>query len=84
MVRNSVRAVGHPSRKIYGNEPRPVSTHLTRPLRGCRLRDCGAPDCPTCYGSEAARLYREQKACDHDEHDHGICIEDAADAREDR
>ena len=69
-------------------------------MMGCRLRDCGAPDCPTCYGAEAARLYREQQACDHDEHDHdhGICLacgsditdtlagqaEDAADAREDR
>jgi Fe2+ or Zn2+ uptake regulation protein len=51
-----------------------------------------------CAGAEAARLYREQQACGHDEHDHGICLacgaditdtlagqaEDAADAREDR
>jgi hypothetical protein len=51
-----------------------------------------------CYGAAAARLYREQQACDHAEHDHGICLacgadildtlagqaEDAADAREDR
>ena len=75
-----------------------MSTHLTRPMMGCRLRDCGALDCPTCAGAEAARLYREQQSCDHDEHEHGICIdcgaditdtlagqaEDAADAREDR
>ena len=75
-----------------------MPNHLTRPLLGCRLRDCGAPDCPVCYGAEAARLYREQQVCGHDEHDHGICIEcgaditdtlagqaeDAADAREDR
>ena len=75
-----------------------MSTHLTRPMMGCRLRDCGAPDCPTCAGAEAARLYREQQVCEHDEHDHGICLacgaditdtlagqaEDAADAREDR
>ena len=73
-------------------------SHLTRPLLGCRLRDCGASDCPTCYGAEAARIYREQQACGHDEHDHGICIEcgadildtlagqaeDAADAAQDR
>jgi hypothetical protein len=31
-------------------------------MRGCRLRDCGAPDCPTCAGAESARLYREQQA----------------------
>ena len=75
-----------------------VSTHLTRPMMGCRLRDCGAPDCPTCAGAEAARLYREQAACEHPEHEDGHCIEcgadltdtlagqaeDAADAREDR
>jgi len=75
-----------------------MPTHLTPSLRGCRLRDCGAPDCPACAGAEAARLYREQQECDHDEHDHGICLacgaditdtlagraEDAADAREDR
>ena len=75
-----------------------MSTHLTRPLLACRLRDCGAPDCPTCMGAEAARLYREQQDCDHEEHDHGICLacgaditdtlagqaEDAADAQEDR
>jgi len=75
-----------------------MPTHLTRPHRGCRLRDCGAPDCPTCAGAEAARLYREQAACDHAEHEHGHCLacgaditdtlagqaEDAADAREDR
>ncbi len=39
-----------------------MSTHLTRPMRGCRLRDCGAPDCPVCAGAEAARLYREHQA----------------------
>lgn len=50
-----------------------MSTHLTRPLLACRLRDCGAPDCPVCAGAEAARQYREQQACDHDEHDHGLC-----------
>jgi len=75
-----------------------MPTHLTRPIRGCRLRDCGAPDCPTCSGAEAARLYREQAECDHEEHDHGICLacgaditdtlagqaEDAADAAQDR
>jgi len=75
-----------------------MSTHLTPPHRGCRLRDCGAPDCPTCAGAEAARIYREQQECDHEEHDHGHCLacgaditdtlagqaEDAADAREDR
>ena len=67
-------------------------------MMACRLRDCGAPDCPVCAGAEAARIYREQQVCDHDEHDHGICLacgaditdtlagqaEDAADAREDR
>ena len=56
-----------------------VSTHLTRPLLACRLRDCGAPDCPVCAGAEAARLYREQDACDHEEHDHGICLACKAD-----
>ena len=75
-----------------------MSTHLTPSHLGCRLRDCGAPDCPTCAGAEAARLYREQQECEHPEHDHGHCIEcgadltdtlagqaeDAADAREDR
>jgi len=75
-----------------------VSTHLTRPLLGCRLRDCGAFDCPTCAGAEAARLYREQQECEHQEHDQGICLEceaditdtlagqaeDAADAAQDR
>ena len=59
--------------------PEAVSTHLTRPLYACRLRDCGAPDCQPCAGSEAARLYREQQECDHDEHDHGHCIECGAD-----
>ena len=34
-----------------------MSTHLTRPMMGCRLRDCGAPDCPTCMGASAARQY---------------------------
>ena len=48
--------------------------------------------------TKAARLYRKQQACDHDEHDHGTCLtcgadildtlagqaEDAADARENR
>ena len=52
-------------------------------MMGCRLRDCGAPDCPTCYGAEAARLYREQQACDHDEHDHGICLTCGADMMND-
>jgi len=75
-----------------------MPTHLTPSLRGCRLRDCGAPDCPTCSGAEAARQYRAEQECEHDEHDHGICLacgaditdalagqaEDAADAREDR
>jgi hypothetical protein len=51
-----------------------------------------------CAGAEAARLYREQQVCEHDEHKNGICLacgadildtlagqaEDAADAREDR
>jgi hypothetical protein len=51
-----------------------------------------------CAGAEAARLYREQQECDHEEHDQGICLacgaditdtlvgqaEDAADAREGR
>jgi len=59
--------------------PEAVSTHLTRPLHACRLRDCGAPDCPTCSGAEAARLYREQADCDHDEHDHGHCLACGAD-----
>jgi len=48
-------------------------------MRGCRLRDCGAPDCPTCAGSEAARIHREQQACDHEEHDLGICLACGAD-----
>jgi hypothetical protein len=48
-------------------------------MRGCRLRDCGAPDCPTCMGAEAARLYREQQACDHEDHDQGICLACGAD-----
>jgi len=75
-----------------------MSTHLTRPMRGCRLRDCGAPDCPVCAGAEAARIYREQQACDPEEHDQGHCLacgaditdtlvgqaEDAADAAQDR
>ena len=39
-----------------------MSTHLTPSHLGCRLRDCGAPDCPTCAGAEAARIYREQQA----------------------
>ena len=56
-----------------------MSTHLTRPLLGCRLRDCGAPDCPVCAGAEAARLYREQQACDHEEHDQGHCLACGAD-----
>jgi len=51
-----------------------VSTHLTRPLRGCRLRDCGAPDCPTCYGESAARQYRAEQECEHDAHDDGHCV----------
>jgi len=76
----------------------PMPTHLTRPLLACRLRDCGALDCPVCAGAEAARIYREQAECDHEEHDHGICLacgaditdelaglaEDAADAAQDR
>jgi hypothetical protein len=51
-----------------------------------------------CSGAEAARLYLAEQQCDHEEHDHGICLacraditdtlagqaEDAADAREDR
>ena len=49
-----------------------MSTHLTRPMSGCRLRDCGALDCPTCSGAEAARLYREQQSCDHEEHDDSL------------
>ena len=74
-----------------------MPSHLTRPLYGCRLRDCGALDCPTCAGAEAARLYRLQSACDH-EHEDGHCLacgaditdtlagqaEDAADAMENR
>ena len=74
-----------------------MPTHLTRPHLGCRLRDCGAPDCPTCAGASAARQYLAEH-CDHAEHDHGICIacgaditdtmagqaEDAADAAQDR
>jgi len=66
-------------------------------MRGCRLRDCGATDCPTCAGASAARQYRAEQ-CDHEEHDHGICLacgaditdtlagqaEDAADAAQDR
>ena len=73
-------------------------THLTPPNLGCRLRDCGAPDCPTCAGSEAARQYRAEQECDHEEHDQGVCLackaditdelagqaEDAADAAQDR
>ena len=64
-----------------------MSTHLTRPMMGCRLRDCGAPDCPVCAGAEAARIYREQAACDRDEHEQRTewlagQAEDAADARE--
>ena len=39
-----------------------MSTHLTRPLYGCRLRDCGAPDCPTCMGASAARQYLAELA----------------------
>ena len=31
-------------------------------MMGCRLRDCGALDCPTCMGAQAARIYREQEA----------------------
>ena len=75
-----------------------MPTHLTRPMMGCRLRDCGAPDCPTCAGVSAARQYLAEQACEHPEHDHGHCLtcgadltdalagqaEDAADAREDR
>ena len=65
-------------------------------MMGCRLRDCGAPDCPTCAGTEAARLYRLQAACGHDEvenfmclHcgaelDHGEAIDRAMDSLEDR
>jgi len=74
-----------------------MPTHLTRPLLGCRLRDCGAPDCPVCSGAEAARQYLAEQ-CDHEEHDQGICLacgaditdelagraEDAADAAQDR
>ena len=56
-----------------------MSTHLTRPMMGCRLRDCGEPDCPTCACAEAARIYREQQVCDHDEHDHGHCLACGAD-----
>ena len=55
-------------------------------------------DCPTCAGGEAARLYREQQACEHPEHEDGHCLtcgaditdtlvgqaEDAAAARENR
>ncbi len=51
-------------------------------MRGCRLRDCGAPDCPVCAGAEAARIHREQQQCDHDEHDHGICLACGADITE--
>jgi Fe2+ or Zn2+ uptake regulation protein len=36
-----------------------------------------------CAGAEAARLYREQQACDHEEHehdhDHGHCLACGAD-----
>ena len=67
-------------------------------MSACRLRDCGALDCPVCSGAESARLYREQQECDHEEHDQGICLacgagitdelagqaEDAADAAQDR
>ena len=43
-------------------------------MMGCRLRDCGALDCPTCMGAAAARQYRAEQECDHDEHDHGHCL----------
>jgi hypothetical protein len=56
-----------------------MPTHLTRPHLACRLRDCGALDCPTCSGTSAALLYREQQACDHDEHEHGHCLACGAD-----
>lgn len=60
-----------------------MSTHLTPPHRACRLRDCGAPDCRTCAGAEAARQYRAEQACDHEEHehdhDHGHCLACGAD-----
>lgn len=46
-----------------------MSTHLTRPLLSCRLRDCGT----TCYTCHGARLRFCGKA--HDEHEHGHCIE---------
>ncbi len=51
-----------------------MPTHLTPSLRGCRLRDCGAPDCPTCMGAEAARIYREQQACEHEEVENFMCL----------
>ena len=62
-----------------------MPTHLTRPLLGCRLRDCGALDCPVCAGAEAARLYLAQAACGADITDElaGLA-EDAADAAQDR
>jgi hypothetical protein len=46
---------------------------------GCRLRDCGALDCPTCAGAEAARQYLAEQECDHEEHEHGHCLACGAD-----
>jgi len=56
-----------------------MPTHLTRPLLACRLRDCGAPDCPTCMGAAAARQYLAEQECDHEEHEHGHCLACGAD-----
>jgi hypothetical protein len=67
-------------------------------MRGCSLRDCGALDCPTCQGASAARQYLAEQSCDHEEHEHDICLacgadltdtlvgqaEDAADTAQDR
>jgi hypothetical protein len=61
-----------------------MPTHLTRPLRACRLRDCGA----TCYTCHGARLRFCGKARE-DEHEQGTDTlagqaEDATDAAQDR
>ena len=72
-----------PERNRDENPRTTMPSHLTRPMMGCRLHDCGAT-CYTCYG---ARLRFCGKARDeHEQRTDTLAgqAEDAADARETR